>query len=53
MNPAQFNQLITDTKYLTDKQARYLEKLLQGDDPIKHIIDELEQRMVDKPECPH
>ena len=53
MNPAQFNKLISEVQRLTDKQVRYLEKLIQGNDPVEQMINELEQRLIDEPECPH
>ena len=53
MNLAQFKKLIGEVDKLTDQQSRYLESRLQGDDPVARIVIELEQRLVDKPECPH
>ena len=53
MFPAQFKKLIDEVIHLTDQQCRYLEKVLHGDDPVTQLIAQLEQRLIDKPECPH
>jgi len=53
MIPAQFTKLIAELEYLTDSQTRYVEKLLKGTDSVSQLITELEERMVENPECPH
>lgn len=53
MIPAQFKKLLVALKHLTDKQVKDVEKFLKGDGMIQPIIAELEQRMIDTPECPH
>ena len=53
MIPAQFKKLLVALEHLTDKQVKDVEKFLKGDNLIQPIIAELEQRMIDKPECPH
>ena len=53
MIPTQFTKLIADLENLTDSQVRYVEKLLKGADSASQLISELEERMVEKPECPH
>ncbi|HBR3960896.1 TPA: IS1595 family transposase, partial [Klebsiella pneumoniae] len=37
----------------TDNQVRYIEKWLKGADSTSQLISELEERMVEKPECQH
>lgn len=53
MIPAQFTKLIAELEHLTDSQVRYVEKLLKSTDGNSQLILELEQRLVDHPECPH
>ena len=53
MIPAKFTKLIAELENLTDSQTRYVEKLLKGSDSASLLIAELEERMVDNPECPH
>ena len=53
MIPAQFTKLISELESLTDNQVRYVENLLKGTDSASKLISELEERMVDSPECPH
>ena len=53
MNQAQFERLINKLDSLTDLQVRQLKAFLDGSDHIKAIVSQLEQRMVDEPECPH
>ena len=53
MTPAQFKKLLSELEHLTDTQVRRVETFLKGDDAVQPIITELEQRMVDAPECPH
>ena len=53
MTPAQFKKLLSELEHLTDTQVRRVETFLKGDDAVQSIITELEQRMVDTPECPH
>jgi transposase-like protein len=53
MIPSQFTKLIADLENLTDTQLRYVEKILKGTDSTSQLISEIEQRMVENPECPH
>jgi transposase-like protein len=53
MIPAQFKKLLVTLEHLTDKQVKDVENFLKGDNLIQPIIAELEQRMIDEPECPH
>nr|ALF35125.1 Transposase [Vibrio alginolyticus] len=53
MIPAQFTKLIAELEHLTDNQVRYIKKWLKGADSTSQLISELEERMVEKPECPH
>jgi len=53
MISAQFKKLLVALEHLTDKQTKDVEKYLKGDNLIQPIIAELEQRMIDEPECPH
>jgi transposase-like protein len=50
---AQFKKLLVALKHLKDKQTKDLEKFLKGDNLIQPIIAELEQRMINEPECPY
>ena len=53
MRTTDFNKLLRDLNGLTDKQYKALECFMQEGDPLKIIVSELEQRMIDKAECPH
>lgn len=53
MIPAQFTKLMAELEHLTDNQVRYIEKWLKGTDSTSQLISELEERMVEKSECPH
>jgi len=53
MISAQFNKLLASLEHLTDKQVKDVEASLRGDNIIQLIVAELEQRMIDKPQCPH
>jgi hypothetical protein len=53
MIPAQFKKLLVALEHLTDKQVKDVETFLKGDNLIQPIVSELEQRMIDTPECPH
>jgi len=53
MLQAHFRKLIEQLSELTDSQSTYVEKLLQGTDSSSQIIRDLEQRIIDNPECPH
>jgi len=53
MRTTDFNKLLRDLNRLTDKQYRTIEHFVQGKDQLKFIVTELEQRMIDKAECPH
>jgi transposase-like protein len=50
--PAQFRKLLSELEHLTDIQVRQVKTRLKGDDVVQSINVELEQRMVDTPECP-
>ena len=49
----EFNQLIEQIPALTDAQINELSLTLKGKDRISKIITSLEQRLVEKPDCPH
>ncbi|MGF1681445.1 hypothetical protein [Photobacterium minamisatsumaniensis] len=53
MLQAHFRKLVIQLGELTDSQFTHVEMLLKGTDPSSHIIRDLEQRLVDNPECPH
>ena len=53
MTPAIFNHFLSQLQDLTDSQAKQVEKYLMGEDPEAKVINELQQRMIDVPECPH
>jgi len=53
MIPAQFTKFLEQINGLTDSQLRQVEKRLEGNDEVTSIVKQLEQRMVDSPECPH
>ncbi|MEZ9835547.1 IS1595 family transposase, partial [Vibrio breoganii] len=38
---------------LTDSQSALLEQILKGTEPTSKIIHDLEQRIIESPECPH
>ncbi len=48
-----FRNFVAQLNELTDSQSSFVEKLLKGTDPCSHIIKELEQRIVEHPECPN
>ena len=52
MTPKQFDHFLESLEKLTDKQRRYVEKVLKGNGPVEQIIEALEQRLIDSPECP-
>ena len=51
--PAPFTKFLEQINGLTDSQLRQVEKRLEGNDEVTSIVKQLEQRMVDSPECPH
>jgi hypothetical protein len=53
MVPVQFKKLLVALEHLTDKQVKDVGTFLKGDNLIQPIVSELEQRMIDTPECPH
>lgn len=53
MLQSQFHKLIKLLPKLTDNQSVLLEQFLRGVEPVSQVIRELEQRVVDSPECPH
>ena len=53
MNPAQFDKFLAEVQQLTGQQVRYLSEVLKGKDPVERLINQLEQRLIDHPECPH
>ncbi len=48
-----FHKFVAQLTSLTDSQSSFVEKLLKGTNPCSHIVKELEQRVVEHPECPH
>ena len=48
-----FRKLVEQLPQLTDNQSALLEQLLKGTEPVSQIIHDLEQRIVESPECPH
>jgi len=53
MNTHQFTKLLHQVEQLTDQQAKKLGIAINEHDPITQIIKEIEQRLVENPECPH
>ncbi len=53
MLQAHFHKFVGQLTELTDSQSIFVEKLLKGTAPCSHIIKELEQRVIEHPECPH
>ena len=53
MTPAEFSHLLHKLEHLTDKQRQQLKLSLSEQDPIQKIIIQLEQRLIENPECPH
>lgn len=53
MTPSKFNHLLKELDHLTDEQQKRLIAYLQITGPEQSIIASLEQRLIDKPECPH
>jgi hypothetical protein len=53
MTPAEFSKLLKQLDHLTDKQHHQLQERLSDEAPVKRVIRELEQRLVEHPECPH
>jgi transposase-like protein len=53
MTPSEFSNFLSELKHLTDKQSSVVQKILTDKDPVRQIIQSLEQRLIDKPECPH
>ena len=50
MNLGDFNMLVKQLHMLTDKQRQSLKRLLYQS---SNIIEDMEQRIIEKPECPH
>lgn len=53
MNQQQFQNILQQVPNFTDKQLVNLEVALSQRDPIQQIIQELEQRLINTPECPY
>ena len=53
MTPAEFSHLLHQLDHLTDKQRQQLKLSLSEQDPVQKIIIQLEQRLIENPECPH
>jgi len=53
MTPSEFKHFLSGLRHLTDKQSCILHQLLSEQDPVNQIIQALEQRLIDNPECPH
>lgn len=53
MLQAHSHKLVTQLAELTYSQSTYVALALKGTDPSYLIIRELEQRLVDNPECLH
>ena len=53
MNTATFNTMLAALEHLTDQQIRCVERVLKGESPEKQVIHAIQQRMVEKPECPY
>ena len=53
MNSAKFKQLLEQLEGLTDQQFNQLEKRLKSASPLQSLIHQIEQRLIDTPECPH
>ena len=53
MLQAKFNQFLPMLDELTDKQINHVEQRLKGKNLKTQIIHQLEQRLADKPDCPH
>ena len=53
MKLADFNHFLSELSHLTDSQVQLVENFLADKNSIQRIISGIEQRLVDKPECPH
>ena len=53
MNQQQFQNILQQVPNFTDKQSSDLDIALSKRSPLHQIIQEIEQRLVDNPECPH
>ena len=53
MTPSEFSNFLSELKHLTDKQSCVVQQFLTDKDPVKQIIQEMEQRLIEHPECPH
>jgi len=53
MRIADFNHFLLELSHLTDSQIQLVENILTDKNSIQGIISGIEQRLVDKPECPH
>ena len=53
MRLADFNQLLSELRHLTNSQVQLAENFLAEKNSIQRIIRGIEQQLVDKPESPH
>ena len=53
MNTANFKTMLAALKNLTDQQIRRVELAIKGESLEKQVINAIQQRIVEKPECPH
>jgi len=53
MRLTDFNQFLSELSHLTDSQIQLVENFLAEKNSIQRIINGIEQRLVDKPECLH
>jgi len=53
MRLADFNHFLLELSHLTDSQVQLAENFLAERNSIQRIINGIEQRLVDKPECPY
>ena len=53
MTPSEFSNFLSELKHLTDKQSNIVQHFLTDREPVKQIIHDLEQRLIENPECPH
>lgn len=51
MTPSEFSNFLSELKHLTDKQSRVVQQVLTDKEPVKQLIQDLEQRLIDNPEC--
>ena len=53
MNTVNFNTMLAALTHLTDQQISRVERAIKGERLEKQVIHAIQQRMVEKPECPH